>query len=134
MLYLVLPLQLLLADELIENVADAVHLVFAAQIERHIPGVPSGTNQGDHRSGDSIKPALVRGKKLVEEVSVLTPSRKVLAKRRNADGERAPSVLEGLKECFVRCVLKSAYASLLIAGECKDVGCCCDVVIGVLEI
>jgi hypothetical protein len=71
---------------------------------------------------------------LVEEMSVLAPSRKVLAKRRDAGGERTPSVLEGLKECFVRCVLKSAYASLLVTGKCKDVGCGGDVVIGVLEI
>src|ERR1700743_3254672 len=67
-------------------------------------------------------------------MSVLASSCQVLAKRRDAGGERTSSVLEGLKECFVRGVLKSAYASLLVTGKCKDVGCRCDVVISVLEI
>jgi hypothetical protein len=131
---LILPLKLLLTDELIENVPDAVHLLFATQVESDISCVSTGSNQRDHRRSGGIKPTLVCDEKLIEKMGVLATRREVLAKGGDIEGELALGLLKGLQEGFVRRVLKSPQAALFIDRHREDVSGCCDIMIGVLEI
>src|SRR5580698_6438188 len=131
---LVLSLQLLLADQFIEDVADAVHLLFTAQVESDVSCIPSRPNQRDHGYSDGIEPALVSNEKLVEKMGIFASRGKILAKRRDAGSELALCLLEGLKERFVRGVLKPAQAALFVHRHCEDVGGGSNVAIGVLNV
>src|SRR5215472_5704517 len=133
-LNLILPLQLLLADELVENIAEAIHLIFPTQVESDISSIPTRPNQRDHRNGGRIKPALVSNHKLIEKMSILAMRCKVVAKRGNGAIKLALCLLVGLKERFVRCVLKPAQPTLLVDCHREDVGRGRYVVIGVLKI